>query len=515
MAKGLLSILAVVVFISAHGQLAADETLELLGRSVANRECPSKEAAERRPNVIVFMIDDLGWTDAGCYGSDLYETPNIDRLAANGIRFTNAYAACTVCSPTRAAMMTGMYPARLNVTDWIDGMWEHLSPQRQSKHPLMPPEWTKKLEHRYTTLPESLKAAGYKTAHVGKWHLTPRSPEESVVEPFYPENQGFNVNIAGNQWGAPGSYYWPYRRARQQSDIEARVANFPNSERTKGKYLTDMLTDEAVSIIQRWQDESFFLYFAHYAVHTPIQGRKDLTEKYAAKINPKHKHRNAEYAAMVESVDHSVGRVLGTLKQLDILDNTVIVYTSDNGGLVRLKNGPTNNTPLRAGKGSPYEGGVRIPTIISWPDVVSKGSVSDEPIITCDFYPTILEITQAMGDANHNANVDGVSLVPILKQSAEPLGREAIYWHYPHYHSGGSTPYSAVRAGPWRLVEFYEDAHVELYNLADDIGEKNELSKKHQKKAKELTKMLHRWRERVKAQPPRANRNFKPVRQPK
>ncbi len=466
-------------------------------------------AAERRPNVVVFMIDDLGWTDAGCYGSDLYETPNIDRLAAGGMRFTDAYAACTVCSPTRAAMMTGMYPPRLNLTDWIDGMWEHLSPQRQSRHPLMPPEWTQQLEHRYTTLAEALNAAGYKTAHVGKWHLTPRSDDKSVVEPFYPRNQGFDVNIAGNQWGAPGSYYWPYRRARQQTDIGARVANFPDTATTQGKYLTDMLTDQAVSIIEGWKSEPFFLYFAHYAVHTPIQGRNDLTKKYAAKITPKHRHRNAQYAAMVESVDHSVGRVVETLAKLSILENTVIIYTSDNGGLSRMKNGPTINTPLRAGKGSPYEGGVRIPTIINWPGIVAKGSVSHEPIITCDFYPTILDVTGAEGDKNHNANVDGKSLVPILKQSNTAFDRKAIYWHYPHYHSGGSTPYSAVRAGPWRLIEFYEDNRVELYHLANDIGEKNELSKKHPARAKELTAMLHRWRKQVEAQPPRANPEFK------
>ena len=463
----------------------------------------------RRPNVVVFMIDDLGWTDAGCYGSDLYETPYIDRLAAGGMRFTDAYAACTVCSPTRAAMMTGMYPARLNVTDWINGMWEHLTPQRQSQHPLMPPLWTQYLERRYTTLPEALQTAGYKTAHVGKWHLTPRSDDRSVLEPYYPRNQGFHINVAGNQWGAPGSYYWPYRRARQQNDVAARVVNFPIAGETKDKYLTDMLTDEAVEIIERWRDEPFFLYFAHYAVHTPIQGRRDLKDKYVEKITPGHRHRNAEYAAMVESVDHSVGRVLETLTSLDILDNTVVVYTSDNGGLVRIRNGPTDNSPLRAGKGSPYEGGVRIPTIVSWPGVVPAASVSGEPIITCDFYPTILDITGVQGDAAHNADVDGLSLVPILKRPTSSLDREAIYWHYPHYHAGGSTPYSAVRAGPWRLVEFYEDQHVELYNLAQEIGEKTDLAQEHADKSLELTAVLHDWRDRVAAQPPRANPIYK------
>ncbi|MBX3439668.1 MAG: sulfatase-like hydrolase/transferase, partial [Planctomycetaceae bacterium] len=468
-------------------------------------------AEAARPNVIVFMIDDLGWTDAGCYGSDLYETPHIDRLAAGGVRFTNAYAACTVCSPTRAAMMTGLSPGRTHVTDWINGHWEGMTAERKSQLPLMPPEWTQHLEHRYTTIAEALRAAGYRTAHVGKWHLTPRSTEAAVVEPFYPEHQGFDVNVAGNQWGSPGSYYWPYRHPTAKG-LDARVDRFPPDEETKDRYLSDMLTDQAVEIMKRWKDEPFFLYFPHYNVHTPIQGRADLVEKYESKITPQHRHRNAGYAAMVESVDESVGRVMHTLEELGIADNTVVIYTSDNGGLDRDETGdPTDNAPLRNGKGSAYEGGVRIPTIISWPGVARGGSICDEPIITCDFYPTILAMTSAPGDAAHNELVDGLSLVPVLKDPQSELPRDALYWHYPHYHGFGATPYSAIRARDWRLVEFYEDGRSELYNLADDIGETTDVSDAHPEKKQELLSSLGRWRDDVGAQPPLKNPTYKPI----
>jgi arylsulfatase A-like enzyme len=470
---------------------------------------PQVAAIEQRPNVVVFMIDDMGWTDAGCLGSDLYETPHIDRLAADGTRFTAAYSACTVCSPTRAAMMTGMYPARLHLTDWINGHWEGMPAQRRAELPLMPPEWTQHLEHRYTTIAEALREAGYRTGHVGKWHLTPRSPRRDVVEPFYPQHHGFEVNVAGNQWGSPGSYYWPFRNA-MRTGVDARVANFPPEEETRDQYLTDMLTDRAVAILQEWKDEPFFLYFAHYAVHTPLQGRKDLTAKYKQKITPDHRHREANYAAMVESVDHSVGRVREALDELGIAGNTVIFFTSDNGGLDRQDSGlPTDNAPLRDGKGSVYEGGVRIPTLISWPGVTPAHSACDEPVITCDFYPTILEMTGTRGADEHNANVDGMSLVPLLKQPGAELDRDALYWHYPHYHSSGATPYSAVRARDWRLVEFYDGSPRELYSLAEDVGETTDLLKKHPDKAAELSAMLDDWRHRMQAQPPRKNPTFR------
>jgi len=450
---------------------------------------------DKRLNVIVLLVDDWGWTDAACLGSDLYETPNIDALAASGMRFTSAYAACTVCSPTRAAMMTGQYPGRTRVTDWITG---HYRPGR----PLEIPDWTQRLEHRHVTIAEALRDAGYRTAHIGKWHLTPRSNDPAVVSPYYPERHGFEINVAGNQWGAPGSYFWPYQRGRGDG-LAQRVANFPEGGK-KGNYLTDTLTDETVKIIRQWKDEPFFIYFPYYTVHTPIQGKPELVAKYKAKIDSgegKLRHTNPGYAAMVEALDQSVGRIVQTLEEQDIADRTVIFLTGDNGGLDRV----TRNVPLRAGKGSAYEGGVRVPGIVVWPDVTKPGSVSDEPIITVDYYPTILELTGAAGDAKHNADVDGVSLTTILKDPAASLDREAIYWHYPHYHPGGATPYGAIRAGDWRLVEFFTDNHVELYNLADDIGEKHDLAKKMPDKAAALRANLHAWRKAVDAQMPTRN----------
>ena len=466
-------------------------------------------AAAESPNVIIFLVDDLGWTDLGCYGSDLYQTPHIDRLAASGMRFTDAYSACTVCSPTRAALMTGQYPARLHLTDWINGMWEGLPSAQRKKYRLRPPKWTQHLEHRHTTLAEALRQGGYKTAHIGKWHLTPRSNDADVVARFFPKRHGFDVNVAGNQWGAPGSYFWPYRRARQKNSTVARVTNFPPSESTRGKYLTEMLANQAVGVIERWKGERFFLHLAHYAVHTPIQGRRDLVKKYRGKITPTHRHRNAEYAAMVESVDRSVGAVVSALDRLKLTDKTVIVFTSDNGGLIHGRNGPTDNRPLRAGKGSAYEGGVRVPAIVSWPGRVPRNITCHEPVITCDLYPTVLEMAGVPGDAEHNSRVDGVSLLPVLTRDRPSLGRSDLYWHYPHYHRGGATPYSAIRSGAWRLVEFYEDRRLELFHLGRDPGERNNLAKTHSQKAGELRERLHQWRRRVSAQAPGVNSEFR------
>lgn len=448
-------------------------------------------AQAQRPNVIVMLVDDWGWTDAGCFGSDLYQTPNIDRLAARGMKFTSGYAACTVCSPTRASMMTGMYPARTHVTDWIPG---HV----RKNAAMQVPDWTQRLELGHTTIAEAMRAAGYHTAHVGKWHLTPRSNDPAVIEPYYPQHQGFDINIAGNQWGSPGSYYYPYHRGKADAP-SAHTVNFP-ADVPQGRYLTDMLADQALDLIKRWGDEPFFMYWAFYAVHTPLQGRPDLVDKYRQIIKPNMQHNNADYAAMVTAVDEALGRLVDQLDKQGIADRTVIILTGDNGGLILGKHPPTNNAPLRAGKGSAYEGGVRVPTIILWPGVTKPGSVCDEPVITTDYYPTILDIVRVPGDAKHNANVDGLSLVPLLKNPEAQLDRDAIYWHYPHYHPGGAAPYAAIRARDWRLVEFYEDDHVELYNLADDTGEKHDLSKSNPSKTTELRDKLHAWQQSVGAQ---------------
>lgn len=470
---------------------------------------PAAAFSAERPNVVFFLIDDWGWTDAGCYGSDLYETPHIDRMAERGMRFTNGYAACTVCSPTRAACMTGMYPGRTNVTDWIPGAWHHHD-EWHRKYPMQPPpDWTQKLEHRYVTIAEALADAGYKTAHVGKWHLTPRSDDPEVVEPYYPENQGFHVNVAGNQWGAPGSYFWPFKRGKREG-LAQRVANFPSGG-MKGDYLTDTLTDEVLQIIENWRDEPFFIYFPHYAVHTPIQGKKQLVRKYKQKIKSHEgelRHDNPTYAAMIESVDDSVGRIVAKLNELDLAEETVIVLTGDNGGLDRRGGWPTENAPLRAGKGSAYEGGVRVPFLVEWPGETPAGSVSDEPVISVDIYPTLLEIAGVEGDPQHNANVDGESLVPVLRSPDARLDRDALYWHYPHYHNGGARPYSAIRARDWRLVQWHRDKSVELYSLAEDLGETQDLAESHPEKARELRKKLAAWRERVDAQSGQPNPEY-------
>lgn len=432
---------------------------------------PAAADAPRPPNVIFILIDDLGWTDVGCFGSDLYETPNIDRLAREGMKFTDGYAACTVCSPTRAALMTGKYPARLHLTDWIPG---HKRPNAK----LAIPDWTQYLPREEVTIASALKHAGYATCHIGKWHLGTKTQG-------WPDAHGFDHNIGGTHQGQPPSYFSPYK-------IPSLKDGPP------GEYLTDRLTDEALRFIESSKDQPFFLYLPHYGVHTPLQAKKDLVAKYRQRIKPGMRHTNADYAAMIASVDQSVGLITAKLADLGLADRTIVFFTGDNGGLLRS----TSNAPLRAGKGSAYEGGVRVPLIVKWPGVTAPGGICHEPVITLDFYPTILQMAGTSGDAKHNAKVDGVSIVPLLKDPKAKLRRDAIYWHYPHYHPGGATPYGAVRAGDWKLIEFYEDDHVELYNLKDDIGEKQDLAAKLPDKTAELRKRLHTWRQTVGAQIP-------------
>jgi len=437
-------------------------------------------ADPQRPNVILFLIDDMGWTDLGCFGSDLYQTPQIDRLAAGGIRFTQAYSACTVCSPTRAAVLTGKYPARLHLTDWIPG---HVSPKAK----LQIPDWTMQLEHSETTVAEALQKAGYATASIGKWHLcNPRHPGDHL-----PKSHGFDVNIGGTQWGQPGSYFFPYGKGKRG------VEPLPPGGKP-GEYLADRLTDEALAFIDAHREEPFFIYFPHYNVHTPLQGKPEYVESYKKRARPGLRHQNATYAAMVQSVDDSVGRVLAHLEKLGIRERTLIIFTSDNGG---LRPEATSNAPLRAGKGSAYEGGVRVPLIIDWPAVAKPGSECRDPVMSIDFLPTILE---AAG-AKQETAVDGVSLMTLLRDPTDKLSREALYWHYPHYHPGGATPYGAIRQGDFRLVEFYEDMHVELYNLRDDIGEQHDLAATMPERAAQLRDHLHAWRAKVGAQMPTAS----------
>lgn len=473
--------------------------------------------ADSQLNVIVLLVDDLGWTDLGCFGSDLYETPHIDELAATGMRFTNAYSACTVCSPTRAAVLTGQSPARLHVTDFIPG---HPIENRA----LDIPDWTQKLEHRHLTIAELFREAGYRTAHVGKWHLTPRDRTGDVnsdgnYPEYYPTEHGFDVNVGGNEAGAPRSYFWPYGRGkgaqRKQNNL---FGTLPDSKDhyPEGTYLTDHLTDEALLFIQTAsaQSEPFFLYFAYYNVHTPLQGKPQLVQHYRDKLSAvtdSQRHTNPVYAAMVHSVDDSVGRLTDCLAQLGIANETLIILTSDNGGLIGSgKNRVTSNLPLRQGKGGVYEGGVRVPAIVRWPGVTQPHSVSSTPVISMDIAPTVLEATGVTAPPEMSAVLDGVSLVPLLRQKVDSLPQRSLFWHYPHYHMMGAQPYSAVRSGDWKLIEFYDERPVELYNLAQDLHEDFNLSQQNPDVTKSLQEELRDWKRRVGAQLPTVNPGYDP-----
>jgi arylsulfatase A len=461
-----------------------------LTSSLATAATPSV----RPPNIIFILVDDWGWTDAGCYGSKFYETPNMDRLAAEGVRFTQAYSACTVCSPTRAAVMTGKYPARLHVTDWIAG---HRRPHAKLKIP----DWTMQLPLAEKTIAEELKARGYATGNFGKWHLGNES--------FYPEHQGFDVNVGGCFMGSPGSYFPPY--------------GIPNlKDERPGEFLTDRLTRDAAAFIEANKNRPFFVYLPHYAVHQPIAGKPEVVEKYRKKLAAgSDVHTNPVYAALLESVDDSVGTLMRKLAELNLTDNTIIILTGDNGGLSGLVNaqgwraGPTRNDPLRLGKGSAYEGGVRVPLFVKWPAGARPGTVSDTPVTSVDFFPTILEIVDSGASSARRPMTpasDGESLVPVLRGGTR-LKRDAIFWHYPHYHPGSATPYSAIRDGDWKLIEFFEGDRVELYNLKDDVGEKSDLAAANTAKAAELRRKLAAWRSSVGAQLPEKNPAHDPAKE--
>jgi len=430
-----------------------------------------------KPNIIVILTDDMGWTDLGCCGSKFYETPNIDRLCGQGMRFTDAYSACTVCSPSRASILTGQYPARLHITDWISG---HVRPNAK----LRVPDWTMHLPLETMNIAKALKPAGYASASIGKWHLGEKE--------FWPEQQGFDLNVAGCAMGQPPSYFSPYR-IPTLADGQDR------------EFLSDRLTDEAVKFIHRNRHQPFFIYLPHYAIHNPLMAKPEVIAKYKKKSDPKAPHHNAVYGGLIESVDDSVGTILRTLDELKLADHTIVIFTSDNGGLI----GNTVNLGLRAGKGSAYEGGVRVPLLVKWPGVTKPGSVCRTPVIGTDLYPTLLAMTAT---PQPDAIVDGESIEPLLRQSG-PLKREAIYWHYPHYHPGGATPYGAIRQGDFRLVEFYEDQRVELYNLKADLAETRDLAGKLPDMTAELRLKLHAWRQHADAQMPTPNPAYDP--QPK
>ncbi len=425
-----------------------------------------------KPNFVFFLVDDLGWADVACYGSRYYETPNIDRLAADGVRFTDAYAACPVCSPTRASILTGKYPARLDLTDWIPG-------HRRKNAKLLVPEFNQQLPLEEVTIAEALKEAGYATAAMGKWHLGTKD--------YYPTEQGFDLNVGGTRKGQPPHYFHPER-------IPTMPPGYDNQN------LTDALTVEAEKFIESNRDRPFFLYFSYYAVHTPIQGKEDLAAKYRAK--PPHGGQdNPEYAAMIETVDTSVGRVRAKLEALGIADRTILIFMSDNGGLGRV----TSNAPLRAGKGTLYEGGIREPMIVRWPGVTRPGRVCGTPVTSTDLYPTILEMAGLPLRPEQHA--DGLGLAGLLRGNEE-IDRDTLYWHYPHYHQ--TTPAGAIRHGRYKLIEYFEDGRMELYDLRNDVGETTDLAERMPSKVREMHTRLAVWRESLGAKMPTPNPDYVP-----
>ena len=431
-------------------------------------------------NLVLVLADDLGWTDLSCYGSDFYKSPHLDRLAQDGVRFTANYSACTVCSPTRAALLTGKYPARLHITDWIPGL-----PPSNPK--LIVPDFTKFLPHEETTIAEVLRGAGYATASIGKWHLGEKA--------YYPQHHGFDVNIAGTDAPQPKpGYFAPYA-------IES-ISSGP-----AGEYITDRLGEESVRFIRAHADQPFFLYLPHFAVHTPIQGKKEVVAAYKFRLRDGLTHTNAAYAAMIDSMDQTIGRIRQTLDELKIADRTIVIFTSDNGGRVPT----TSNAPLRVGKGSCYEGGVRVPLIVYWPQVVKPNSRCDVPVTTIDLYPTILEMLKQTDVTGHQC--DGVSLAGLIRGDGT-FPERSVFWHYPHYQhyqQGGTTPYGAIRKGDFKLIEFYDDFRVELYNIREDIGEQHNLASTDPEMVQRLRDELHAWRQDVGAQMPTPNPKYDPT----
>ena len=454
--------------------------------------CPL--AAARPPNIVLILADDLGWADLGCYGADLHETPRLDALAREGVRFTQAYA-MSVCSPSRAMLLTGRHAARLGLTIWREG-----SLTKTPNRPLLEADSRADLPRTERTLATHLREAGYLTALVGKWHLGDADN--------YPETHGFDVNIGGTHWGAPQTYWWPYAGAGR---FGTEYRYVPHLEFGRpGEYLTDRLTDEALRVIDRAGDRPFFLYLAHHAPHTPVEAKPAEVRHFAAKLQPGLKHRNATYAAMVKSLDENVGRVLDHLRARHQEENTIVIFVSDNGGQMNVDpaatpGGPeTRNAPLRSGKGSLYEGGIRVPLLVRWPGVTAGAGLCDTPVNLADLFATLLAGSRPDVYAAERARLDGLDLRPLLRDPAAKLQREAQFFHYPHYYAT-TTPVSAVRSGDWKLLEYFEDGRVELFDLASDPGETTDLAGREPARVAELRRRLEAWRREVGARLPVRN----------
>jgi len=430
-----------------------------------------------RPNIVFILMDDLGWADVGCFGSRLLETPNIDQLAQQGMRFTDAYATSPVCLPSRASLLTGKYPQRFGLT------WIHKGVKPMLRKILPASKHTLPLES--STIAEALKTKEYATFFTGKWHLGDEAHE--------PEFHGFDINIAGHQWGCPNNYFYPYSLA---SNPRNDIPDLEDGQ--EGEYLTDRLTDETIQFIEGHHDKPFFVYLSHYAVHAPLQAKKALWAKHRKKLI-KHKEelgslfgKMVSYAAMVESMDDSVGKIMQKLEALNLAENTLVIFTSDNGGFM-------DNSPLRGIKAHTTEGGIRVPLIVRWPAVVAAGSESDVPVTGNDFFPTLNAVAGIPDDGQH----DGLNLLPLLKGEAAGEDRP-LFWHTPHFHPiYKAEPAGAVRLGPWKLIHFYEEDRFELYNVVEDKGEKNNLAAQHPERVAELRKRFEEWADEVGALMPR------------
>ena len=481
-----------------------------LALAFGSRSSLAAQGAERPPNVVIVLVDDLGWRDLGCFGSPFYETPHIDLLARQGMRFTEGYAACAVCSPSRAAILTGRWPARIGVTDWIhQGPNERRAEKlgrfldgcvKAASRRLMTPINGAFLPHGETTLAEMLKPLGYIACYIGKWHLGGAGWGE---QSWLPTTQGFDFNIGGCRYGSPGSYYDPYPK----DDVYPRTAF---KARKAGQYLTDREAEEAVRFIREHKGQPFLLYMAHYAVHAPIQPKKSLLAKYLKKSKTSGQ-RCPEYATMVESVDQATGRIMETLDELGLTENTLFIFTSDNGGASHVRcprRGipATDNSPLRRGKGFPYEGGLRVPFIFRWPGKIPANTVCRAPVNHVDLAPTVCEAVGAR--LPEDRIIDGVSLMPLLRRAGSIPSRP-FFWHFPHYWWGTNVrPYSVVRDGDWKLIRHYETGKEELYNLAEDLSERHDLAPRRPDLVRRLGGELDKWLRNVGAKLPKPNPDY-------
>ena len=462
--------------------------------------------AAEKPNIIVILVDDLGWRDLSCQGGDSFRSPAIDGMAAEGVRFTDAYAACAVCSPTRAAVQTGRYPHRIGLTNYIRVRPEDVSRLAAAPDPteyrggkdnkLLCPPNPVRMKHEEITLAEGLKQAGYQCGYVGKWHLG--------VPGWYPEDQGYDENRGGCFYGQPPSYFDPFNGPKSPSEIIRNgIPGLPG--RKPGEFLTHREAAEAEALIRAWhaRKQRFFLQVSHYAVHEPVQAIPEVAAKYQQQGKTLHQ---ANYAALVESVDDSTRVILATLKELGIEKDTLVLFTSDNGGLDN-DGTPTENAPLRGGKGQPYEGGVRVPFLVRWPGVIPAGQVSKTPVCSIDIFPTLMEIAGVPLPADRV--IDGLSLVAHLKSGGRAtLERDELLWHFPHFRFGAS-PYSIIRKGDWKLIKLWTGSR-ELYNLANDPGEEKDLAAEQTGKAAELETLLMKRLTDAGAKLPRENPAHQP-----